>query len=299
MHRSHSPPTHPTLPGLWLPVYLFNAVIYREVSGQSVTVSATATPTSTADADSDLDSNSGGCEYDGSVTDYLSCAKDKISTTTLIGAGIGVTLGIFALAFLCIWLTKRKRISAANQTSIGQRRSPTDFEDLEGRRKSNYLVPEITWDGASEKGQDVEDDQRTGSDTKKGRSSAIPPVPPILDLKRSNTQRSHHATATQKDRLRHDSSQSATSQNFHPQQATTRDPTAPQAEDATSMSEEGTHTSMVRKPSRRIPPPSILKDGTGVGATQDRSSALSHSRSLSDTPTPSGHKASSDADETT
>lgn len=43
------------------------------------------------------------------LSDYLSCAERKISTITLIGAGIGVIVGVFAIALGCIWLTRKNR----------------------------------------------------------------------------------------------------------------------------------------------------------------------------------------------
>ncbi|WWC85725.1 uncharacterized protein L201_000591 [Kwoniella dendrophila CBS 6074] len=74
-------------------------------------------PTTTTTASSDNTSSKGNCEYDGSLGDYLSCAKNKISTPILIGAGIGITVGIFLISFLCIWLTKKKRRKVSQKDS--------------------------------------------------------------------------------------------------------------------------------------------------------------------------------------
>jgi len=57
--------------------------------------------------------------------DYLKCQKDTISTTTLIAAGLGVTVGILALVGLCVWLCNRKkrrhpRTSTDNESQPGK-----------------------------------------------------------------------------------------------------------------------------------------------------------------------------------
>ncbi|WWC58030.1 uncharacterized protein I303_100565 [Kwoniella dejecticola CBS 10117] len=67
------------------------------------------------DLDEAKDENEVDCEYNGSVGDYVSCTKNKISTPMLIGAGVGIALGIFLLSFLCIWLTRKRRKRAAQQ----------------------------------------------------------------------------------------------------------------------------------------------------------------------------------------
>ncbi|WVF66431.1 hypothetical protein IAT40_001171 [Kwoniella sp. CBS 6097] len=273
--------TYHTLTVQALPKALLCALLLHSATFKAVAAQTVATPTvgaasasSQTDSEPTATSTSDDCEYNGSVTDYLSCAKDKISTTALIGAGIGVTLGIFALAFLCIWLTKRKRANVANRDR--ERQSNVDEGELEGRRMSNHNVPKITWDGAPEKGQDegVEKDRDL-----KRRQSGLPPVPPVLDLKRSNTQRNQHQGTNPSERSGpgHSRSNSATSQVFQRSMNVQTDPRAARVEDATSSSD-------VRawRPSRRIPPPSILKDATS-GQSPNRASVLSHSRSISDT----------------
>ncbi|WVN87307.1 uncharacterized protein L203_102485 [Cryptococcus depauperatus CBS 7841] len=77
-----------------------------EATPTNATSNSTSSSTSTASDASDTSTN---CSYNGNVGQYLSCARSKISTPTLIGAGIGITAGIFVLAFGCIWLTRRKR----------------------------------------------------------------------------------------------------------------------------------------------------------------------------------------------
>ncbi|WVQ94046.1 hypothetical protein IAU59_001124 [Kwoniella sp. CBS 9459] len=241
-----------------------------------------ASPTATATGASDTSGTNSAfsatgdseeCEYDGSVIDYLSCAKDKISTTTLIGAGIGVTLGIFALAFLCIWLTKRKRANAADQHGRSSSLD-ADEKDLEGRRKSDHSVPKITWEGASEKGTSHGGDGRR-------RESAIPPVPPVLDLKRSNTQRSQQAgngTSTTQGHVRNHSmtSQGSRGTDGNDRKAARVDDTA------SSLSSSDEPDSIARKPSKRFPSPSILKESKSSSSTSTSTPTLSHSRSLSD-----------------
>lgn len=49
------------------------------------------------------------CQLTALHSDYLSCAKSRISTTTLIGVGTGITIGVLAIAFGCIWLTRKSR----------------------------------------------------------------------------------------------------------------------------------------------------------------------------------------------
>ncbi|WVQ64719.1 uncharacterized protein L199_002886 [Kwoniella botswanensis] len=84
------------------------------------------------DTDSD-DAGEVDCEYDGSVKNYLTCAKNKISTSMLIGAGIGITLGIFVLSFLCIWLTKKKRRRAAQHKDQEQKADQVSSNGEDGK----------------------------------------------------------------------------------------------------------------------------------------------------------------------
>lgn len=60
------------------------------------------------------------------LSDYLSCAKSKISTITLIGAGIGVTVGVLAIVFGCIWLTRKNR-----------RKMPPDIDGDDDQKESS------------------------------------------------------------------------------------------------------------------------------------------------------------------
>ena len=43
------------------------------------------------------------------LSDYLSCEKGKVSTTTLIAAALGVTVGVLALVGLCVYMCHRSR----------------------------------------------------------------------------------------------------------------------------------------------------------------------------------------------
>ena len=77
--------------------------------------STSASATSSANASCDFsDSSIALVDYyltslklTGLIRNYLSCEKNKISTTTLVWAGIGLTVGIFALVFLTVWLVQR------------------------------------------------------------------------------------------------------------------------------------------------------------------------------------------------
>ena len=50
------------------------------------------------------------------ISDYLSCNRDKFTTTQLVSAGIGVTLLIFVLAFTVLWLMRRRRKPVKSKT---------------------------------------------------------------------------------------------------------------------------------------------------------------------------------------
>ncbi|WWC66921.1 uncharacterized protein I206_100828 [Kwoniella pini CBS 10737] len=76
----------------------------------------------------DDDDDAKDCEYNGSVSDYLSCTKNKISTPMLIGAGVGIALGIFLISFLCIFLTRKKRKRIAQ---IDEEIDQTRFEFIQ------------------------------------------------------------------------------------------------------------------------------------------------------------------------
>ncbi|WVQ80432.1 hypothetical protein IAT38_002537 [Cryptococcus sp. DSM 104549] len=88
---------------------LLPSIHVQAVVSATATISGSTTSTDSAAASS----NSTDCSYNGNVGDYLSCEKNKISTVTLIGSGIGITVGIFVLAFGCIWLTRKKRRAVA------------------------------------------------------------------------------------------------------------------------------------------------------------------------------------------
>ncbi|RXK39136.1 hypothetical protein M231_03641 [Tremella mesenterica] len=64
--------------------------------------------------------------------DYLSCEKSKTSTTVLVGAGIGVTLGIFALIFGIVWISKRNRKRSTRDTEVGKKVSQGDGNTKKG-----------------------------------------------------------------------------------------------------------------------------------------------------------------------
>ncbi|WVQ91424.1 hypothetical protein IAS59_005222 [Cryptococcus gattii] len=85
-----------------------------------------------------------GCSYDRNISNYLSCAKSRISTTTLIGVGTGITVGVLAIAFGCIWLTRksrRKAPSAVDRDDDEEESSKqTVKQDMEkGRRSARKL----------------------------------------------------------------------------------------------------------------------------------------------------------------
>ncbi|WVW81699.1 hypothetical protein I302_103694 [Kwoniella bestiolae CBS 10118] len=110
---------------------------------------ATADTTDNDDDDDDGDAGEVDCEYEGNVKNYLTCAKNKISTPMLIGAGIGITLGVFLLSFLCIWLTKKRRRRAAaqkdqNQDQITQQIVNVDLNDLEKNQPKEFFYPDDT-----------------------------------------------------------------------------------------------------------------------------------------------------------
>ena len=63
-----------------------------------------------------------GTKLTHSPSEYLSCEKGNISTTTLVGSGIGVTVAIFGLVFLGIWWVQRgwRRGSKTEETPPSQ-----------------------------------------------------------------------------------------------------------------------------------------------------------------------------------
>ncbi|ODO02069.1 hypothetical protein L198_02800 [Cryptococcus wingfieldii CBS 7118] len=120
-----------------LPLLLIDSAFALPADSSSETVQASAsTGASSASSES---STSTDCDYDGNVGDYLSCAKSKISTTALIGAGIGVTLGVFVLAFGCIWITRKKRKKVTDdrdQDADEGEESGIDSEKVSKRRRA-------------------------------------------------------------------------------------------------------------------------------------------------------------------
>ncbi|ODN76101.1 hypothetical protein L202_06036 [Cryptococcus amylolentus CBS 6039] len=122
-----------------LPLLLIDSAFALPADSSSEAVQASAsTGTSSASSES---STSTDCNYDGNVGDYLSCAKSKISTTALIGAGIGVTLGVFVLAFGCIWLTKKKRKKVTDDKDQGDEgeESGSDGEKVSKGRRARQM----------------------------------------------------------------------------------------------------------------------------------------------------------------
>ncbi|WVQ76254.1 hypothetical protein IAR50_005919 [Cryptococcus sp. DSM 104548] len=113
---------------LMLPFLLVESALALPADSSAQGSASTSTSTFSSESSTSTD-----CDYDGNVSDYLSCAKDKISTTALIGAGIGITLGIFALAFGCIWITRRKRKKVAD----GKDREDTAAEEESGESRSD------------------------------------------------------------------------------------------------------------------------------------------------------------------
>ncbi|WRT63627.1 uncharacterized protein IL334_000550 [Kwoniella shivajii] len=92
----------------------FAQTIAATPSEANSNLNSTVTSSSDTGDDNDIDDIDGDdketdCEYGGSLTDYLSCTKNKVSTPMLIGVGIGVTILIFILAFICVWFAKKKR----------------------------------------------------------------------------------------------------------------------------------------------------------------------------------------------
>lgn len=64
------------------------------------------------------------CLADADVSDYLTCQKGNVSTTTLIAAGIGVTVGILLLVGVCVWLCRRQQ-----NARYPSKTAPNDLED--------------------------------------------------------------------------------------------------------------------------------------------------------------------------
>lgn len=87
------------------------------------------------------------------LRDYLTCQKEKVSSTTLIAAGTGVTLGILILVGLGVWLCNRQRSS---------------------RRPSPHSSPPQR----SSKKQETESEEEEESDSGEERPSSIRKTPP-------------------------------------------------------------------------------------------------------------------------
>ncbi|KAK4684847.1 hypothetical protein P7C73_g5320, partial [Tremellales sp. Uapishka_1] len=85
-------------------------------AGVTVTASETGASTAPTSSLASATSSASSCDYSGSVSNFIDCTKKNISTGVLIGAGIGITLGIFIIAFGCIWcLRSRRRPKTAEQ----------------------------------------------------------------------------------------------------------------------------------------------------------------------------------------
>ncbi|KAK8845405.1 hypothetical protein IAR55_006118 [Kwoniella newhampshirensis] len=108
-------------------------------------------------------SNSTGCSYDGSIGNYISCERHNVSTPVLIGAGIGVVVGILVLAFGCIWIAKRpkKRESGMTVDDPGEQRRSVDRQS--GSSRDEGRVNQI-----SRKGRMVDGDEEIYSGDESG-----------------------------------------------------------------------------------------------------------------------------------
>ncbi|WWC97151.1 hypothetical protein V866_004030 [Kwoniella sp. B9012] len=166
---------------------------------QTITPAATGSSTTGTTDDDGIDDNDSGdagevdCEYDGSVKNYLTCAKNKISTPMLIGAGIGITLGIFVLSFLCIWLTKKKRRRAAQHkdqeqrgdqvSSNGEDGKNVDLDDLEKNQNQSteFFYPDDKKDRklsfVSAVGEEVKPKNPSKDNKNKSFELLAPPAP--------------------------------------------------------------------------------------------------------------------------
>lgn len=143
-------------------------------------------------------------------SDYLSCNKDKFSTTQLVGAGIGVTILIFALSFGILWLVRRRkgksgdknakhddeeRVRAARADSDDSDSGTdsddsSDDEDLKKKEKphkrdhhSNRASSALERDRTRGRARD-EDKPRRGERTDRTRSpggKSLPPRPTVED----------------------------------------------------------------------------------------------------------------------
>ncbi|OCF59746.1 hypothetical protein L486_02419 [Kwoniella mangroviensis CBS 10435] len=159
----------------------------------SADAGSTSTGAATVGTDNDNDTGEVDCEYDGSVKNYLSCAKNRISTPMLIGAGIGITLGIFVLSFLCICLTKKKRRKAAQQkdqerlgdqvSSHGEDGKNVDLDDLEKNQNQSteFFYPDdkkdVKLSFISAVGEEVKPKNPSNDNKNKSFELLAPPAP--------------------------------------------------------------------------------------------------------------------------
>ncbi|WWD22351.1 hypothetical protein CI109_106842 [Kwoniella shandongensis] len=165
------------------------------VADLSGTTTSTSSPTAVA-SPAGSTSNSTSCAYDGSVGDYISCQRQRVSTPVLIGAGIGVVIGILILSFGCIWLAKRpKRRQAVKddevyQVDLGAKESDKVQVETAERLRKRDRFHEISSISSGEEISDRplirhrEDDR--GGPPLPSRDPQLPPAPPYSVAVRAN-----------------------------------------------------------------------------------------------------------------
>ncbi|KAL7418897.1 hypothetical protein Q5752_006581 [Cryptotrichosporon argae] len=120
-------------------------------------------------------SASTSCSYDGSVTGYLKCEEQSVSTTTLLIAGLGATLGVFLIAFLILFLSRRmRRRCKADDKEDGDDVERVDDDDGED---GSDEPTEKDWDGVGRDRRDRAPPARGADSASGGRSEPGPRRP--------------------------------------------------------------------------------------------------------------------------
>ncbi|ORX34644.1 hypothetical protein BD324DRAFT_634325 [Kockovaella imperatae] len=91
-------------------------------------------------------SGNASCSFSGDVGDYLSCARGQDSTTTLVAAALGVTVGICLLVGLCVYMchkSRRKQALARDPPSVGDRTRNPDKQGGYGDSDEDLLEKSI------------------------------------------------------------------------------------------------------------------------------------------------------------